>query len=166
MHYGILHWKFGGTVTAKSDGTQEPFTFVPASGTDQYIVTDFATTDAQITSQTLENNKLTVQYQIKSSTGKAKTTTINLNIQNTGTQAMTNGTNSTPQLTDTAGFFTQQPTITTPSTISVGDTGTIVVKFPSLKFNKVGTGSSCAITFTYNVGGETVEFYIELNFAL
>ena len=169
VSYGYGLWETGlqmsGTITAKGE-SKMPVNILTQGSENEYVVTDFTTSEAVISNQYIEENVVYVNYTLKTTTGKPRTTTITVNFKNDKEVAMTNGT-STSELSGTTSFFNGTPTITTPTEIAAGDTGSIVIKFVGLKFNNISTSSAtCKVKLSYQLNGETVEFYIQLNFGL
>lgn len=152
-----------GTVTGTNKQTEIPVTLIPKSGTDQYVVTDFAQNVAIIESQYIEKNVLIVNYLAKDTKGTPRNTTIDLNFQNDHSETLQNGT-VTYEITGDSAFFSSQPTITTTSSVNSGGNGTVSIKMTRLRFNSLLTSATCKIKVTYQLGGQNIEFYIQLNF--
>lgn len=151
-----------GTVTGTAS-VNMPVILVPQSGTDQYVVTDFAQNVAVIESQYIENNVLVVNYATSNTQGTPRTTNITINFQNGYSEIIENGT-TTYEITGDSAFFNNQPTITTTSSVNPGETGTVSINMKRLRFNSLVTSTTCQIKVTYQLGDQTIEFYIQLNF--
>lgn len=152
-----------GTVTGEKQINEIPVTLIPESGTDQYVVTDFAQNVAVINSQYVENNVLIVNYLAKNSKGTPRSTSINIKFQNDYSEIIESGT-ATYEITGNSTFFSSQPTVTTTSSVNPGETGTVSIKMTRLKFNSISTSATCKVKVTYQLGDQNIEFYIELNF--
>lgn len=152
-----------GTVTGEKQINEIPVTLIPESGTDQYVVTDFAQNVAVINSQYVENNVLIVNYLAKNSKGTPRSTSINIKFQNHYSEIIESG-KATYEITGNSAFFGSQPTVTTTSSINPGETGTVSINMTRLKFNSILTSATCKVKVTYQLGDQNIEFYIELNF--
>lgn len=152
-----------GTVTGEKQINEIPVTLIPESGTDQYVVTDFAQNVAVINSQYVENNVLIVNYLAKNSQGTPRSTSINIKFQNDYSEIIESGT-ATYEITGNSTFFSSQPTVTTTSSVNPGETGTVSINMTRLKFNSISTSATCKVKVTYQLGNQNIEFYIELNF--
>ncbi|MGN1269743.1 MAG: hypothetical protein ACI4UU_02600 [Clostridia bacterium] len=164
--YSLLSEKLfiNGTATGTNQNGDMPVILVPESGTDQYVVTDLASNVATIESQYIENNVLVVNYLAKSNKGKPTNTNINIDFKNSYPQTIENGTTTYEITGNTAFFNNSQPTITTTTSINSGENGTVSIQLRNLKFNSLTTSATCKIQVTYQMNGQNIEFYIQLNF--
>ena len=48
--------------------------------------------------------------------------------------------------------------------ILVPESGTVSIQLRNLKFNSLTTSATCKIQVTYQMNGQNIEFYIQLNF--
>lgn len=153
-----------GTVTGKISTSSNTIQFVPQTtgGTD-YITNNFNATVATLQSQTVENNTLTINYLGVTTKGTPITSSVNINFKNDCAEAITNGT-ATYELSGTTAFFASQPTVTTSSSVESGQNGTITVNFNRLRFNNLNAEAICKVTVSYQVNGETIEYYVEFHF--